>query len=219
MDCASILGTNDHRGWGPFYKGLIASIYNEYLQRLAALVDKLDEIKTQLPAPKDPGEIFGDYKSALGNLIKGSFGKNSCDTEHYQPTEKQLNTLEKAGYRLHWIEPDGRCVFGAIGFIKGMSAREAIEVVLDCLNFGVSRVTDVIKRAGLTVEDVAECIRQGRWADPTVGDVILEVVAVALTVGVTIVMPNGSLWPVNGGGRYIVRVTSPLEHYHAAGKK
>ncbi len=214
MDCASILATNDHRDKGALVPGLIATVYNDYLQMLQSSVTDKTVLKC-LPKPKSSWGVAKDYFGLLGSVVGGSLKNASRDREHYQPTDQQTQYLEQNGRRLHWIEPDGRCVFGALAHIAGISTHAAISQTLEMLNRGSAGLTQIITDAGQNVAAVLECIRKGRWDDEEVGDIILEVAATALGQSVTVLMPNGSTHDINGGGRIIVRVTSPLEHYHS----
>lgn len=217
MDCASILATNDHRDKGAFVPGLIATAYNDYLAMIQhSTSDK--EILAQLPPPKTKWGVAKAYFGLVGNLASGSMKNASRDHDHYQPTDVQAQYLETHHRRLHWIEPDGRCVFGALGRVAGLSTHVAISTVLMRLNAGHAGLTLLITNAGQNVEEVIECIRKGRWADPAVGDIILEVAATALGIGVTVLLPNGQTYDICGGGELIVRVTSPLEHYHGVSR-
>lgn len=213
MDCASILATNDHRDKGAFVPGLIATAYNDYLDLVQRSThDKA--VLARLPPPKTKWGVAKAYFGLVGNLASGSMKNASRDREHYQPTDLQAQYLEGHQRRLHWIEPDGRCVFGALGHVAGIGTHTAISNVLMLLNAGHAGLTLLITNAGQAVEAVIECIRKGRWDDPEVGDIILEVAATALGIGVTVLLPNGQTYDVCGGGELIVRVTSPLEHYH-----
>lgn len=213
MDCASILATNDHRDKGALVPGLIATAYNDYRDMVQQSThDKA--VLSRLPPPKTKWGVAKAYFGLVGNLASGSMKNASRDRDHYQPTDQQAQYLEAHHRHLHWIEPDGRCVFGALARVAGIDTHAAISTVLMRLNAGNAALTLLITNAGQNVEDVIECIRKGRWADPEVGDIILEVAATALGIGVTVLLPNGQTYDVCGGGELIVRVTSPLEHYH-----
>ncbi len=213
MDCASILATNDHRDKGALVPGLIATAYNDYLDMVQQSThDKA--VLSRLPPPKTKWGVAKAYFGLVGNLASGSMKNASRDRDHYQPSEQQAQYLQAHHRHLHWIEPDGRCVFGALGRVAGVATHAAISTVLMQLNAGHPGLTLLITNAGQNVEDVIECIRKGRWEDPQVGDIILEIAATALGIGVTVLLPNGQTFDVCGGGELVVRVTNPLEHYH-----
>jgi Domain of unknown function (DUF4157) len=216
MDCASILATNDHRDKGAQVPGLVAACYNDYLAQLPSYT-KDKAVLGQMPAPKTRWGVASGYFTVVGRLAKGQLSDASRERTAYQPTDLQRTFLENhpARPRLHWIEPDGRCVFGALGHQLGIPAQAVILMVIGMLEQGHPGLTTLVTNAGLTVQQVLNCIRRGRWAEPHVGDIILELGATALGLGVTVLNPDGTTLDINGGGNIIIRVTSPLEHYHA----
>ncbi len=214
MDCASILATNDHRDQGAKVPGLVAACYNDYLAQLPSYT-KDKAVLSRRPGQKGILGVASGYFTVVGRLAKGQLSDASRERVAYQPTDLQRAYMETNRQRLHWIEPDGRCVFGAVGHVIGVSAQDVVMMVLQKLEAGHPGLTQVITDAGQTVQKVIDCIRHGRWADPHVGDIILDVVTTALLIGVTVLRPDGTTLDINGGGRMIIRVTSPLEHYHA----
>lgn len=214
MDCASILATNDHRDQGAKVPGLVAACYNDYLSQLPSYT-KDKAVLSRLPGKKGFMGVASGYFTVVGRLAKGQLADASRERVAYQPTDQQRTYMEGHHQRLHWIEPDGRCVFGAVGHVQGIPPQTLVMMVLQQLEAGRPDLTQIITNAGQTVQAVIDCIRHGRWADPDVGDIILEVATAALGVGVTVLMPDGTTHDINGGGRLIIRVTSPLEHYHA----
>lgn len=214
MDCASILATNDHRAKGVTSPGLVAAIFNDYLGNLPALI-KDKRVAAALPGQKGRWTVLTSYSTVLGRLMVGQASGKSRDQATYQPSAQQATYLEQQGLRLHWIDPDGRCVFGALGHVMGISTQQAILNTLALLDANNGALSLMITNAGQTVAAVAKAIREGRWADPDVGDLILEVAATALGASVTVLLPNGATHAVNGGGAVIIKVTNPLEHYHA----
>jgi hypothetical protein len=215
MDCASILATNDHRDQGAKVPSLIATIYNDYLAQLPKLT-KDKTVLAQMPDKKGFFGVASGYFTVVGRLAKGQLTDGSRERVAYQPTDQQRTYMEANHRRLHWIEPDGRCVFGAVGHVMGgVSAQSVIVIVLGKLEAGDAVLTKIIHDAGEAVPNVIACIRNGRWDDPDVGDILLDVTAAALHLGVTVLRPDGTTLDINGGGKLIVRVTAPLEHYHA----
>ncbi len=215
MDCASILATNDHRDKGALVPNLIATAYNDYLTEIPTLT-KNKTVLARTPGKQGFFGVASGYFSVVGRLAKGQLADGSRERVAYQPTDQQRAYMETNHRRLHWIEPDGRCVFGAVGHVMGgVSAQDVIVTVLGKLETGNVALTNLILNAGQTVANVIACIRNGRWADPHVGDIILDVTTTALGLGVTVLRPDGTTLDINGGGKLIIRVTSPLEHYHA----
>lgn len=143
--------------------------------------------------------------------------------EGYQPTDAQTNYLNGRGRRLRWVRPDGLCVFGSLAHVAKTTTSAAIERTKEAIQRADANVTAIIisaseqlgqSQAKTTIE-IWRAITTANWANPRVGDYIIHIAAAALNIGVTIVHPDASLTPINGGGELIVRVTQPLEHYHA----
>ncbi len=141
----------------------------------------------------------------------------------YQPTDAQSNYLRLNGKVIHWINPDGRCIFGSLAYFKHITTEAAIQAARLAVQDGSPNVMDIIDAAaeqlnqssGATRIEIFRAINGNRWSCPRVGDYIIHIAAAALGIGVTILMPNGNLVPINGGGALVVKVTNPLEHYHA----
>ena len=143
----------------------------------------------------------------------------------YMPNQAQTDYLTLNGKALVWIVPDGRCIFGSLAHLKGISTHQAIEDTKQAIQRSDRRVLDVVSRAaeqlggpgfeGDARRKIFLAIVKNRWADPEVGDYIIHVAAAALEIGVTVLMPDARLVNINGGGPLIVKVTQPLEHYHA----
>ena len=141
----------------------------------------------------------------------------------YRPNQAQTDYLSQTGKAIRWIRPDGRCVFGSLAHIKGITTEAAIQATKLAIQRGEAGVLDVIASAALQLGEsegtarrlVWQAIVQNDWANPRIGDYIINIAAAALGIGVTILMPDANRVNINGGGHLIVKVTQPLEHYHA----
>ncbi|BAZ31135.1 hypothetical protein NIES4074_36060 [Cylindrospermum sp. NIES-4074] len=220
MDVSSILAGDDDRKKAAQNIGTIADIYNLYKQNLAQALPKDSPVLKLLPPDKDRMNILADFAKVGLNFVKGA--KDSIDPEYqaYQPNEIQNQHLEMQGREIVWIDPNGRCVFGALGHLQGQSAEDIVELVLARLEVAKTglqhaNLAQLIVNAGQNIDNVIDCIQSGRWNDPQVGDIILEVAATALNLSVTVLLPDGTMYAINGGGALIVKVDNPLEHYHA----
>jgi len=226
MDVASILATNDHRLKGVFNKQLIAEIFNDYKgQLLADAKVAVPEIIKLFPVDKKSGDIGSDYFKLAGKVF-GSFFKakgKSVDDQSYQPNQTQTQYLTNNNRTLHWIRPDGRCIFGALGYVAGTSTEDAIARTRRSIQLQNRQVLGLIDNAanqlgqsrGDTIREIIKAMKANDWSNDRVGDYIIHIAAIALGVGVTILMPQGNTVNINGGGTLIIKVTNPLEHYHA----
>jgi hypothetical protein len=141
----------------------------------------------------------------------------------YQPTLAQANYLTGVGRRIHWIAPDGKCIYGSLAFVARTTTELAIARTKRAVLLGSRSITPLLEAAALQLHksvdkvqtQIVTAITNNDWANPHVGDYIVDIAAAVLGVGVTILMPAGNLVPINGGGALIVKVTNPTEHYHA----
>lgn len=138
----------------------------------------------------------------------------------YMPDESQQTVLRQRGLRPQWVEPDGLCIFGALGTVVGAPAREVLERVLGILRSGsyseaLQAAIDNAASSGITLDQIIACIAHNDWAQPGAGDVVLEIAAVALGVSISVLLPGGAIVDINGGGKMLIKVVHPLEHFHS----
>ncbi len=216
MDVSSIIAGNDSRQKSATNLTSLTEVYRQYkaiLINMSQANKNREGISKLFPPDKDKKTAFGNYFSTAKKWMQDS--SKSMSAQHaYDPTVEQTNALSQRHLQLRRIAPDGRCVFGALAFILNTSAKNAVQLVLQGLKPPNQAVRNMIENAGYQVDDVIQAIKKSDWAGG-VGDIILEVAATILGVGVTVLLPDGSTFDVNGGGPLIVRVISPLEHYHA----
>jgi hypothetical protein len=134
----------------------------------------------------------------------------------YRPSHKQVLFLESRGQELRWIEPNGDCLFNAlaatgveIGDVGAFRQRLA-----NYLRENAPRYRDFVIEEN--VEDVARQIETSGSYFNLGGDMSPFLIADMLRIDFTILNGDGSFNDFgNGSGRHlIIRVTSPLPHFH-----
>ena len=213
MDCASILATDDHRDRGPQNVGLLVRIYDHYLERLSARVRP--EMRAVFPGRTSRLGVANKYATIAFRLAKGQMLAASIDRVAYQPTQAQDQQLESTGLYLRWIEPDGRGVAGAIGYLTDQSSSTVIAKLLDAIEHRHQGVRRLIEADGLECDEVAEAIRT---CDPRVEHwdrLMTELFAVSEGIAITVLHPDGKTEDFLGRGPTVVRVMNPRAHYHA----
>jgi hypothetical protein len=179
-------------------------------------------------AETDPTRLFSsrpDDKPVWGPSVKGGRALPAEKREEvlamgYLPNDAQQTALRQLGLRMQWVEPDGRCVFGALGTILGAPAAGVMERLLGILQSDpkseqLQAALTNAAMAGVSLDLIIDCIMRNDWARPGAGDMILEIAAVAFGIGLTVLWPTGAVTHINGGGKVLVKVTNPLEHFHS----
>ncbi|WP_341527209.1 DUF4157 domain-containing protein [Nostoc sp. UHCC 0302] len=215
MDIASILAGNDDRKAAATKPGLVADLYNLHLGYLEPNVP--DKYKKYIPQEKSSLSVVSDYASLITSMKLSKSGGSVRND--YQPGAEQTEYLENRNLEVDWVEPTGLCIFDAIGRIIGTSGESVKLNTLLKLKNGDENTLQVVQNAGQDFMDVIVCITENDWANPNVGDIILEVASVANNVGLDILMPGAWIYSINGGGNLVVKVLHPLEHYHATKAK
>jgi hypothetical protein len=217
MDCASTLAMDGARGDHPQHAGLMADLYNDCVATLQrATADR--SLHQLFPQCGSPLRIARQYGALFGPPTLDRPSMASIDRTTYQPTEEQHRHLERLRLRLRWIEPDGRCAFGAIGHLTDQPASAVITDLLELLASDDPLVLEIVRRARQSPDELIREIRAGS-PGPAAAPVLLELAAASQLLGVTVLGPDGQTVDVLGGGPLVVRVTSPHPHYHATSSK
>ncbi|HEY8957281.1 hypothetical protein [Chitinophaga sp.] len=138
----------------------------------------------------------------------------------YFPTTQQDQELTNATLKLHWIVPDGHCIFGAWGASNGEAPNKVQQTVADAIKNNTGNIRNWIEHnyGGHKWEDVLKMVIhiEHYWATG-IADLMLNLVAEVYKEGATIIDPTGAKTIISGGGaRTLLKVTNPHEHYHAA---
>lgn len=139
----------------------------------------------------------------------------------YQPNEAQEVAMAAANVQLVPIAANGFCIFASIGAVTGLGGAEVQARVLHALRDGhvAAPIRAVIAHAATSAAAVRHAVANiyTEWASAE-ADIIPEITAIALGVGLDVIQPNGATVTLNGGGGgTLVRVNQPLDHYHATG--
>lgn len=155
----------------------------------------------------------------LGDKGKGK-GKGKAPKlgENYMPTATQVARMQVHGRQLHWIEPDGLCMLGSLSHVTGRTVADIRDTVIAQLDVAGSAARHWL-RDFAPMHSVANVRRVvgnlvRYWNDPA-ADAVLGVACVVLGTAVTVIKPDGTPIPINGGGHIILQVTNPLGHYHS----
>lgn len=204
----------DDEGLALFEDRAAGSALGENLQGTLSRVDRILESV----GSRDP-RFAGEEEEAKGRRRRKKARTLPRAPGRYQPSEEQAAHLDAHNLALEPIAPNGFCIFASIGAVTGRGGVEVQRRVLHALREGHvdGGVRGIIEGAGFTVEGVRHAVANiyDAW-DSDEADIIPEIAAVVMGVGLDIVQPAGNVLQINGGGdATLVRVTRPLAHYHA----
>lgn len=138
--------------------------------------------------------------------------------ENYMPTPTQVARMVVHGRQLHWIVPDGLCMLGSLSHVTGRTVVDIRDTILAQLDLAGSAARNWLRdfapmHGWANVRRVVgDLVRY--WNDPA-ADAVLGVACIVLATSVTVLKPDGTPIPINGGGHIILQVTNPLGHYHS----
>jgi hypothetical protein len=157
-----------------------------------------------------------------GTPVSNGANISAKDGTGYLPTLQQNQALTARNLTLRWVVPDGYCIFGSWGASANQSAATVQQTVINALNNNTHNVQHWIENvygggSAFTWQQVLRAVRyiDAYWNMP-IADIILPLVSFVYQQGVTIIDVNGIVTDLNGGGRVLLKVTNPNEHYHAA---
>jgi hypothetical protein len=109
-------------------------------------------------------------------------------------------------------------MLGALGVVAGIDAKAVQAQVIAALENVHHPVHAFIANflPTFSVGAILYCVKnlKKEYASPE-ADAVLSVASVVLGIGVTVIQGDGTVIPVNGGGRILLRVQNPQAHYHA----
>jgi hypothetical protein len=184
------------------------------------------KLPSEAKLPSDQGPEAASGLTTLGpssNPTKK--GTASKSTGEYQPNDIQQTFLNTHRLNLIWIKPDGKCVFGSFAHLTKKATHGVIQIVKNHLEAMINKTKHETRNdkaievalEAYSLQAALNCVKKNDWA-AAVGDVIPVITSLILNCPVLILMQDGNLVPTIEGqpGPVLVRVTSPLEHYHVA---
>lgn len=137
--------------------------------------------------------------------------------EAYSPTAHQNAQLLKEGVSLQWVPPDGYCMFHAVGLVTGQTGEMVRQKVLDAIKTDSGVQHWISNNHGMSLSVAEHTIRNiGELWSSSLANVVIHLIALSLKEGFTIIIDQQPLLLINGGGKYLVKVSKPNEHYHGA---
>lgn len=154
----------------------------------------------------------GSEGNPLGTRAKEKLGQD------YMPTQAQVTRMNVHNRQLEWVAPDGMCMLGALALLGGTTVRALRKAILDELADPGSRPCAYINEFAIEhdASEVRNVVKHldTMWNNPA-ADAVLPVAAMVAGVGATVIEPDGTPIPVNGGGTILLHVANPVGHYHA----